>query len=173
MDRRTVLALVLVAAVILLTPRFFGPPVVPPPGVTDTTSVDATGVDTAPRREAQPPPVPSVRADTAIPEPVPAAPLAPPETLVVSNGVARYHFTNVGGVLQSVDLLEFRDLSGGDGVVTLRGQETPLIRFFAIAAGDTIHFDTLRYAMAADTAGPGGTVTMTAGAGADSLTLRF
>lgn len=174
MDRRTVLALVLVAAVILLTPRFFTTgPVVPAPGVADSAVADTSTPPPATPPPATAAPAPTVRADTAIPEPVAAAPLAPPETVVVANGVARYRFSNEGGVLHSVDMLQYRDLRDGQGIVSLRGEDAPLIRFFGIAAGDTIHFDSLRYAVAADTSGPGGSVTMTGGLGADSLTLRF
>jgi YidC/Oxa1 family membrane protein insertase len=134
MDRRTVLALVLVALVILLTPRLFptAPRVLP-------TADSSTVVDTVrPPRDTTPS---AIGAATA------AAPLQdttilriPAETLHVADTNAAFTFLNTGGALQQVELRQYRALNGSDGPVRLDGDGAPLLSFRGITGRDTIDF---------------------------------
>lgn len=179
MERRTILAVILIAAVILLTPRFFPPgPVVQRPAA-DTLRVDTT---------ATPAPTPAVGAQTdstRAPAPgaatattVPAV-AAPPETVSVRDSIAHYRFSTRGGVLESVELTHYRALGSRTGVVTLRGQQSPLLRFIGIAGGDSLRFDNTTFSVVRDSLAPPGasaaasSVTMAGGIGPDSLFLTY
>ena len=99
MDRRTVLALVLVAAVILLTPKFFAPPP-PAPLPADTTAL----TDSAQRTTANPAPTPATVAPSAVVPRDSAVVRVPAETLHVADSNASFSFVNTGGALQRVEL---------------------------------------------------------------------
>src|SRR5688572_20969192 len=102
MDRRTVLALVLVAAVIILTPKFFAPPPLAP---LPTDSAVVTDSATRPTGNTATPP--------ATVAPVAVAPRdttvvrIPAETLHVADTNASISFVNTGGALQRVELKQF------------------------------------------------------------------
>ncbi|HSA55264.1 MAG TPA: YidC/Oxa1 family insertase periplasmic-domain containing protein [Gemmatimonadaceae bacterium] len=178
MDRRTVLAVILIAAVILLTPRFF------PPG----PAVQRPAPDTlvgSPAAPAPPAPTIGARPDSITPAPAPAgAPppptaSAPPETVSVRDSLAQYHFSTRGGVLESVDLTHYQALPSRSGVVTLRGKGNPLLRFIGIVGGDSVRFDSatfnvVRDSTAASSAASGmPSITMAGAVGADSLFLTY
>src|SRR5688572_30490829 len=123
MDRRTVLALVLVAAVILLTPKLFAPPRAPLP--TDSTAL----VDSAPRLTVD---------TTAAPATAPLVPVAPrdtsvvripAETLHVADSNASLAFATIGGALQRVELKQYKSLGPREGPVVLEGRGAPLLKF--------------------------------------------
>lgn len=133
MDRRTVLALVLVAAVILITPRLFQPP--PAPVAPDSVP---TLADTAPAAPA-PVPTPGVSGLPARSDSVTLR--APAETLVVADSNASFAFLNTGAAIERVELRQYRALNGDSGSVRLDGRGTPLIRFQGIVGRDTVHFD--------------------------------
>lgn len=139
MDRRTVLALVLVAAVILLTPRFF-PPAPGVPLVTDTVAIGDSlrQPPEVPRRAVSEAPVPVAQRDTTRIR-------IPAETLLVADTNAVFSFLNTGGALHEVELREFRALGGREGSVRLEGQGVPLLSFIGIAGRDTISFDTVAF----------------------------
>src|SRR5512139_1645646 len=98
MDRRTVLALVLVAAVILLTPRLFPPapaPILPDSSVA-ADSLSRPAVDTA-QRAISAAPAQATQRDTSIVR-------IPAETLHVADSNAAIAVLNTGGALQAVEL---------------------------------------------------------------------
>jgi YidC/Oxa1 family membrane protein insertase len=133
MDRRTVLALVLVALVIILTPKLFQPPpsVLPP---ADSVMVDSLRQP----NDVTPPaiggaPVPAAQPDSTVVR-------VPAETLHVADTNAAFTFLNTGGVLQEVEMRQFRALGGREGSVRLEGHGAPLISFRGIVGRDTIDF---------------------------------
>jgi YidC/Oxa1 family membrane protein insertase len=156
MDRRTVLALVLVALVILLTPKLF------PPAPRVLPTADSSGV------------VDSVRVADSLRQPndntppaIGGAPIAvaqqdstiirvPAETLHVADTNAAFTFLNVGATLQQVELRQYRALNGSDGVVRLDGRGAPLISFKGIAGRDTIDFASTTFQVLARSAGDDG-----------------
>jgi YidC/Oxa1 family membrane protein insertase len=169
MDRRTVLALVLVAAVILLTPRFFAPP----PGVQPVVDT-ITLADSTPRSvETQPPavtaaPVPATQRDTMATIRVPA------ETLLVADTNAAFTFINTGGALQQVELKQYRALDGTPGTVRLESGGAPLIRFSGIVGRDTIRFDTVAFRVARrELSGTTSLISFEGIAGSDTLLLEY
>jgi YidC/Oxa1 family membrane protein insertase len=135
MDRRTLLALVLVALVILLTPRLFAPP---PPVVTSTDSsavVDSVRptIDTTQRAASPTPPAVVAKPETSIAR-------VPAETLHVADSTSSFTFVNQGGALQQVEMRQFRALGGREGVVKLEGNGAPLLTFRGIVGRDTVDF---------------------------------
>ncbi|HEX9564235.1 MAG TPA: YidC/Oxa1 family insertase periplasmic-domain containing protein [Gemmatimonadaceae bacterium] len=145
MDRRTVLALVLVAAVILLTPRLFQPPprlpVIPADSgmIAESAAVQPVPVaPAAPQSTVSAPP----SSQSEIPTRVPA------ETVAVSDSTATFRFTNRGAALVDVELGQFRSLGATSGPVRLGSRGAPLVRFQGIIGRDTIAFDSATFRFA-------------------------
>jgi YidC/Oxa1 family membrane protein insertase len=148
MDRRTVLALVLVAAVILLTPRLF-PPAPRAPQTPPAASVSGDSVA---------PPAAETQATVVAPAPAPAPAPAltpgtltvrvPAETLHVADSNAAFTFVNTGGALLQVVQQRYRALGGTMGQVVLEGRGSPLIRFTGIVGRDSIPFDEAAFRVA-------------------------
>lgn len=136
MDRRTVLALVLVAAVIILTPRFFAsPPRAPLPSDSSAVVDPARPKADTPQSAVIPAPAPATQRDTN-------AARTPAETLYVADRNAAFSFLSTGGALHRVEMRAFRALNGVDGPVILEGHGSPLLSFRGISGRDTIAFDT-------------------------------
>ncbi len=183
MDRRTILALVLVVLVILLTPRLF-PGRRRPGGIAGDTVGD-TVRDTVAGPQARKTPAQSERSarDTQIATPV--ATVTPSErgsepvservdTIVVAGGAAAYRFTSLGGTLLDVRLGSFKSLGPSDGPLFLRSPESPLLRFRVIAAQDTVRFDQSSFTyVAPDSGSKSRDVAFVGAVGGDSLALHY
>jgi len=170
MDRRTVLALVLVAAVILLTPRLFPPATRVPQLPADSTVV----VDSVPRATADT----QQRAVTAAPAPTAQRDTTlvriPAETLHVADSNAAFSFLNTGGALDQVELRPFRALGGVEGPVRLEGRGVPLLRFRGIVGRDTVAFDTATFRVVRrETIGSSTQLTFEGVAANDTLTVDY
>jgi YidC/Oxa1 family membrane protein insertase len=178
MDRRTVLALVLVAAVIVFMPRLFpGRPRVQPPG--PDSSAPGRGAAGAPPATpgvtASPelPPAPAIERDTSTTrDSVLQAPVATVDTVTLSDSLVRYRFISLGGALDEVELSRYRALGGGAGSVRLTAPASPLLQFRGIAGRDTIHFNRVSFSTTAGTA-TAQSVEFRGAVGADSMTLRY
>jgi YidC/Oxa1 family membrane protein insertase len=145
MDRRTVLALILVVAVIFLTPRLFpGRPRLPKP-VQDSIAALQQQSNATSRGVKSPGPVQSEAVTPATAVLQPGSARVGGDTLVVEDVVAKYHFVNVGGVLQDVELVNYKSLTLADGTVRLHAPIAPLVRFQAIAGKDTLRFDEVPF----------------------------
>lgn len=170
MDRRTVLALVLVAAVILLTPRLFPPPpqpaVQPPRG--DTVAAVAPSSPATPASGG-------VTTEASVPAAAPAPPPATiaAETVTVAGEQARYRFSNIGGALEQVELLQYRALGGRQGDVALRGRRTPLLRLEGLVAGDTMRLDSLPFTVTRAEGVGAQRVSFEGVAGGDTVSLSY
>lgn len=173
MDRRTVLALVLVAAVIVFMPRLFpGRARVQSPRADTTGSGKAAAGTPVPKGDSAVarPPATLERDSSLVRDSVP---VANADTLTVADSLARYHFVTRGGALQGVELTRFRGLGPGEGTVKLTAPALPLLRFRAIAGRDTVHFDQVNF-VAGPTAGVGNTTVDLQGViGTDTMTLRY
>jgi YidC/Oxa1 family membrane protein insertase len=170
MDRRTVLALVLVAAVILLTPKIFPPaPRIPP---SPTTTGAAESVATLAVTPQQP-------ALTPTPSPAPAAAQdsvtrLPVETLSVTDSIAEFTFVNTGGALLQVVQRQYRALGGTIGQVVLEGRGVPLVRFSGISGRDTIPFDDAAFRVTRrDTIGTTARISFEGVVASDTLILDY
>lgn len=169
MDRRTVLALVLVAAVILLTPRFFqAPPPAPLPTSDSIAVVDSPrpAVDTQ-QRAVTAAPAPAAQRDTSVVQ-------IPAETLYVADSTSSFSFLNKGGALHQVEQRQFRALNGAEGPVRLEGRGMPLLSFRGIAGRDTVGFDTATFRVVRrETAGPTGQISFEGVVASDTLALDY
>jgi YidC/Oxa1 family membrane protein insertase len=139
MDRRTVLALVLVAAVIVVTPWILPRRSVPRTSPTPPTSLDTT----TGRASSDVTPAPSLarpqRADSARIGTADSIVLeAVPETTVIRDNVAEYRFTNVGAAPLSTKMLRHPALNGHDSLVVLESGDGPLLRYRVVTERDTI-----------------------------------
>jgi len=176
MDRRTVLALVLVAAVIILTPRLF-PPARPPvqlpaDSLVLTDSSARPAVDTS--RPA------AVSAPVSVSTPETTLVRIPAETLHVADTNAAFSVLNTGAALQQVELKQFRALHGREGSVRLEGRGTPLIKFRGIVGRDTIRFDRATFRVLAtgtfprrETRGAYTLISLEGAVGADTLRVNY
>ena len=168
MDRRTVLALVLVAAVILLTPRLFAPPAPLQPVDTSVPSDSLPRVrgDTSPRAVTAAP-SPATQRDSALVR-------VPAETLHVADSNAAFSFLNTGAALEQVELRQFHALGGREGFVALEGRDTPLLRFQGITGRDTIAFDTATFRVVRrDTTGNIQRISFEGAVAADTLAVDY
>ena len=167
MDRRTVLALVLVAAVILLTPKLFAPPRAPLP--TDSTAL----VDSAPRPTMDTAATPATVAPVAVASRDTVVRI-PAETLHVADSNSSLAFANTGGALQSVELKQYKSLAPGDGPVVLEGRGQPLLSFRGIVGRDTIAFDTARFRVTRNqSSGSTSQIAFEGVVGSDTLALNY
>ena len=173
MDRRTVLALVLVALVILLTPKLFptAPRVLP---TADSSGVvDSVGIADSLRQpnDNTPPtiggaPIAGAQQDSTLIR-------VPAETLHVADTNAAFTFLNVGATLQQVELQQYRALNGSDGVVRLDGRGAPLISFKGILGRDTIDFASTKFQVLTPSGNDGRRISFEGVVRNDTLTLDY
>ena len=175
MDRRTLLALLLTAIVIVVTPMLF-PSARKRPSVVDSTQ--ARRVDTARPPVAallptqQPATVSAVRPSTASPS------LAAPETTVVRSTRAEYHLASPGGTPVNVSLPEYHSLrpgAQGQTAVALLEPNDRLLHLRLVGDRDTISLDTIAF-RAAPQQQDGNTIVQTLTSTSNptvTLTYRF
>lgn len=176
MDRRTFLALLLSALVIVVTPilfRGFGarqplPPVAP----RDTTATASSPTTAAP------PPTTS-QLPTA-PAPIPSATTATPrlatDTASVEAAKTRYVFSTAGAAPKSIQLSAYSNLSANQRTpakATLAASPTgpaalPLLRYRLVRSADTVALDTMAFRAERDANG----ITFRS-AGAPAMTIRY
>jgi YidC/Oxa1 family membrane protein insertase len=181
MDRRTVLALVLVALVILLTPKLFPPAPRVLPTADSSGVVDSVGVADSLRQPSDNLPPAIGGAPIAVAQQDSTIIRIPAETLHVADTNAAFTFLNVGAALQEVELRQYRALNGSDGVVRLEGRGAPLISFTGIVGRDTIDFASTNFRVIdRGITGPGGdgsgqsrNLSMEGVVGDDTLTLDY
>jgi YidC/Oxa1 family membrane protein insertase len=177
MDRRTVLALVLVALVILLTPKLFPPAPRVSPTADSSTVVDTPRqpADTATRTIGT---TTSPRTIGATTSPVAQQDTAtfriPAETLHVADTNAAFTFLNYGAALQQVELRQYRALNGNQGSVRLDGRGAPLLSFKGILGRDTIDFASTTFrTLARSKSGTTDRITFEGVVRNDTLTLDY
>ena len=177
MDKRTLLALLLSALVIVMTPILFrgfgGRPTVPPSAPRDTTSaatVPATPPQTAATTNPQ-----RVAPVSAAPTPAAVA-RTPSDTTSVGFAKTQYVFTTTGAAPRSILLNAYSNLSVGQRsqprAALAAGQVTssapPLLRYRLVRATDTLSLDTVAFRAERSANG----ITFTS-AGAPVVTIRY
>ena len=174
MDRRTVLALMLVVAVIFLTPRLFpGRPRIPKP-VQDSIAALQQQSNAASREAKAPDAVRPEAVAPSRPGVQPASAGVGGDTIVVDDAVGKYRFVTAGGILQDVELVNYKSLRPTDGAVQVRAPIAPLVRFQAIAGKDTLRFDEVTFTSPQQGGRPTDrSVEFTGSIGADSLILTY
>jgi YidC/Oxa1 family membrane protein insertase len=160
MDKRTILALVLVAIVIILTPKLF--PSANPKSRPVTNTVTTKGA----ANSSQPLPAPAKTnasvgdsgggakqtGSTAAPSAtIAAAPnaviTAHPESTTIQSAAASYRFTNLGAALVDVRLLGYQALDKSGGTVTLTTKSSPLLQLRVLTPTDTIGLRDVPFAV--------------------------
>ena len=176
MDRRTFLALLLSALVIVVTPilfRGFGArQPLPPAAPRDTTATAPSPTTAAPTATTSQPPV--------APAPIPSAPSASPhpatDTTTVDAAKTRYVFSTPGAAPKSIQLSAYANLSAGQRTpakATLAASSTgpaalPLLRYRLVRSADTVALDTVVFRADRDANG----ITFRS-AGAPAVTIRY
>jgi YidC/Oxa1 family membrane protein insertase len=160
MEKRTVLALVLVVAVLILTPRLFpgrNVPSAPTPATSATTTqpaVDSTPTALSERPPVQPP-------GTQVPSPAAAPAVGAGQVAAVENPRGVFRFSSAGATLESVTLRDFKNLRTKNGEpVELASAVGPLLEYRVVAGRDTIPLRNILFS-----GGPA--------AGADRNTLSY
>ena len=176
MDRRTFLALLLSALVIVVTPlvfRGFGGRQSPPsPATRDTTPTAASPTTAGQTTTASPLP--------AAPPPVASAPTAASrpagDTTSVDASKTRYVFSTAGAAPQAIQLGAYANLSATQRIrarATLaasapRQTALPLLRYRVVRSSDTLALDTVAFHAQRDANG----ITFTS-AGTPAVTIRY
>lgn len=158
MDKRFLLALVLTAIVVVVTPWLFGTSRQQPGARASSSNPQP---DSAHRAESKlavsrEPNVPVV-VDSSIAVPADTAKVqaARPETTSVSTPVARYELTSIGAAPVLVTLSAYRALDGSDGHVRLGSGSGPLLGYRLFTRGDTVDLSRLPFAATRTTAADG------------------
>lgn len=145
MDRRTILALVLMAIVIVVTPMLF-----PSSRRPQATRADSPAVATSPQATptAQPTAAPAAPAAPTIAAAPPAAAPAPArvnDSAVVVTPRARYTLVSPGAVPARAKISGYPDLRPGqrDSTVVVQQARGPLLHFRLALGRDTIALDTV------------------------------
>ena len=175
MDKRTILALALVAVVIIVTPKLFPTAATPVPGTTsaDTTllsewtsaSTAASGADTAVARAADSTVDRASQVERNSMQPIAAvaeasndAFAARAESTTVEGSSADFVFSNMGATLLEVGLTAFRALDKVNDHVTITSGATPLISYRVLGALDTLALASVPFQLERSTTASGATV---------------
>lgn len=148
MDRRTLLALLLTAVVIVVTPMLFPSPKPAKPR-SDTTANTAPDSARAPAATIGRDSAPAPRVIPSTPPRSASAPLTVrAETTTVNTGRAVYAFSSLGAVPVSVTLPAYKSLRAGtspNSPVTLLEAGDRLLRLRVVTERDTIALDTIPF----------------------------
>lgn len=183
MDKRTVLALALVAIVIILTPKLFptakpvplpatgaqpgaSAPVASPPGTSAAVAAAAGGQEKgrAAGDSMAAPPSPGI-----------AAPgIMRPESTVVSGDSARFIFSNIGAAPIDVNLPGFRALDKVHTSVSISSGGHPLIGYRVLGAMDTVSLGAVPFSVERSSTTTGATVLSYSGTAAGrTIQLKY
>lgn len=172
-NKRLSLALVLAAAVVVITQFLFPtPPRANAPATTSRDSVASTAPLTTPAAIA--PPVAGQSA-AVLNQPVSdsagtsvAAPSATPEITVVTTEQAMYRFTNIGASPVSITMSGYKNLAPAGGMVELKSASQPLLRYSIVTRGDTIPLERIPFTLSQSN-GAGGARSLSYTATLDGL----
>ncbi len=162
MEKRMILALVLTAAIVGLTPVLF------PPSPAPARSADSTAVAPATRNARTTQPTQPAQPSTAVQAPRTVAPAAVPvadsataasapvraDSTVVVTDLATYRFVSVGAAPVSLVLGKYDNLATRGNPVDLGATHAPLLRYRLVVPGDTVDLSTAAFARAS-TGNPG------------------
>jgi YidC/Oxa1 family membrane protein insertase len=147
MDRRTLLALLLTAIVIVATPIIFPAPRRPIPD--SLAIVDSTADSSRPAPTVTTlPPAGAISAAPRTPAPAPVVAPAVVETTTVVTNRAMYRFENGAATPASVLLRDYRSLrpgTGRDALVDLVPEGDRLFRLHVLRATDTLALDAAQF----------------------------
>lgn len=151
MDKRTILALVLMALVIVVTPRFFSSSRRSTTQAADSTnaaSVPAATPTGAAPTASQPAPPAVVEQPTAAPS-SPSLSVRAVDSATLATSHAHISLVSPGAVPMSVQVTGFQNLRPDrrDTIATLAQPRGPLLHYRLATGSDTISLDTVRFAI--------------------------
>ena len=174
MDRRTVLAILLIIGVVFATPVLFpGKPRVaaPPVAVPTDPAVAATGSQAVTPGQA-PLSTPAIPRATAVEDSTaPMAQAEPPREVTIADSLSRTVLTTAGGALRSVTLSTYEALDKSGRKVALTSGSTPLLSYRWFSGQDTVRFSD--HVLAVAEAGNQTTFRGTLGAAGPTVELRY
>jgi YidC/Oxa1 family membrane protein insertase len=183
MDRRTLIALVLTAIVIVATPMLFPSPKRAPQRPADTTGIaraDTTATKTPSAATGNRVAPPSAAVRGSVTQPTRGTPALPPvraESTVISTGKATYTIASPGAEPVNVVLPEYASLrqdTTRKGRVALVEPGDRLLRFRFVSEGDTIALDTVAFhAQPAQRAGASTSQTFTSTSSAVPVSITY
>lgn len=192
MDKRFIIALVLAAIVVLITPKLFPPAKAPAgnvpgadttnvvPGSTSTVQPSPALTDTA-GKGASPAATlaPSAPDSSAHPGATPGGPAAlsvstaPAETITVTTPKVVYRFSTVGATPVNAALRDYRSLAPQDGPVVVVRPSVPVLSYRLIAGHDTIPLDRTTFAADSTAAGAVGPLTFRTAVGKAVVAITY
>ena len=168
MDKRSILAAVLIALVIIATPLIFPNqqrPARPTAAGADTTrrTAGTAGATTTPAASAPAAPTATVGAAPvaggADSTGAPTAPTAAaPETTLVSTPLTQYRFSSIGAAPVGASMTRFAALDSAGGKVELVRPGEPMLRYGLVVPGDTVALDRVPFTVQQSTTPTGATV---------------
>lgn len=175
MEKRMILALVLTAAVVGLTPVLFPPAPVPASLADSTVVAPATTRDA---RDAEP---------AAVRQPPVAAPIVPvsdslaaapaamdADSTIVATDVATYRFVDVGAAPVSLVINRYDNLARRGSPVDLGAVDAPLLRYRLVVPGDTVDLSRVKFGRTSTgVPGPGTPLQYTATASGHVVTISY
>lgn len=174
MDKRFFLAILLTGGVVLLTPVLFPRPTVPVPAVVaDSAAASAPAATPTAAPTAAPAAANASPATTEPAAALPSAPVAPIETLTVTNSVTTFAFSTQGAQLLGAELPRFKRLGADTGLVRLGHGRDALMQYTILAGGDTISLSTLTFTASREAGSAGETLRFDAPVGAGRLRISY
>ncbi|MEO5567872.1 MAG: YidC/Oxa1 family insertase periplasmic-domain containing protein [Gemmatimonadaceae bacterium] len=147
MDKRSLLALALIAIVIvggnMLLPRQPASPAIDTTRVVPASPADSIAATRTPVASAVADT--TTRRPTAIPAAAPMVASARPETVTVSNAGRQMQFVSPGAVPSRIMLTEYPDLKRRTGPLTLQANSGDLLRYRIVNGADTIRLDQVAF----------------------------
>ncbi|MBL8984353.1 MAG: membrane protein insertase YidC [Gemmatimonadetes bacterium] len=174
MDRRTVLAIVLIIGVIFATPVLFpGKPRVAPPTATQDTTATAAPAAGAPAAvtPAQAPATVAPRANVVEDSTAQPAQAEPPHDVTLADSLSSTVFTTAGGALRTVTLPTYEALDKSGRKVTLSTGSSPLLSYRWFSGTDTVRFGD--HVFAAEESANGTTFRGTLGPTGPTVEIRY
>jgi YidC/Oxa1 family membrane protein insertase len=151
MDKRTILALILMALVIVVTPRLFQSSRRSTTQAADSTNaanVPAAAPASAAPTTSQPAPPAVVEKPTAAPS-APSLPAGAVDSATLATSHGQITLVSPGAVPMSVQVTGFRNLRPDrrDTIATIAQPHGPLLHYRLAMGSDTISLDTVRFAI--------------------------
>jgi YidC/Oxa1 family membrane protein insertase len=174
MEKRMIMALVLTAAVVGLTPVLF------PPAPTPARTADSTAVAPAARdaRVAQPAvmqPAPAAAPVVPIADSAAAAPaLVSADSTMVATDLATYRFVDVGAAPISLVINKYTNLARRGSPVDLGAIGAPLLSYRLVIPGDTVDLSRVKFGRTSTgVPGPGNPLQYSATVSGHVVTIAY
>ena len=168
MERRTIIALLLILGVLVVTPKLFPtkrvPVVVSPSAITQSTGPKDTNQNMAahPARDVE------VKVESAEVVPKQVA-----RSVVIEDALTTSEFSSSGGSLERVRLNTYKALNHSNGQVSLTAGTTPLLSYRIVTGGDTLRLRDYVFEADEGQVDTHRTVTFAGQAGSHNIRIKY